>query len=239
MRKTFLTATAMLAALSAPAFAADMPVKAPVTVAGYPYAASGFYFGVGASAEGQNASVANTGVVSTSAGLDGIIGYQWKGGLDFVALEAIFTYNNLGNTSACASVGGAIVGCSLNSQFEFDPRVKFGFPVSTLTALLPNLSQYFPALPALPTNFVPTSTHPYVYADMPVRDVSADYGLNTGKEWLVQGGGGAGILNQMGNGVVVDISAGCDIGQIGFLVGPTTQKASLGTDCKTRIGVLY
>lgn len=237
MRKLLLAAA--IAAFTAPAFAADMPVKALPAPVGYPYAASGFYFGLGASAEGENAAVANTGVVSTSAGLDGIIGWQWKGGLDFIALETIFTYNNLGNTSACASVGGAIIGCSMSSQFEFDPRLKFGFPVSTLQALLPNLSQYFPALPSLPANFVPVSMHPYIYAEVPVKDVSANFGLVGGKEWLVQWGGGAGILNQMGNGIVVDVSAGCTFGNGGLLIGPTNQKASLGTDCRSRIGLLY
>ena len=105
MRKSILMAAVALAALSAPAFAADLALKAPPPpIAGYPYAASGFYYGVGASASADSATVANTGVFSAGAGIDAIVGYQWKGGLDFIAAEAIVTYTNLGAATACATV---------------------------------------------------------------------------------------------------------------------------------------
>jgi len=235
-----LAAAAALAAFAAPAIAADMPVKAapiPYTT-GYPYAASGFYYGLGASATGQNASLANTGVVSIGAGLDGVIGFQWKGGLDFIALEGVFTYTNLGNSSACAVVGG-VENCSLNSQFEVEPRVKFGFPLTTLTALLPNLSQYFPALPQLPASFVAANQHPYIFLGAPIRDVSSNFGLNSGKEWTVQAELGAGILSQWQSGIALDVSAGCTIGNAGFSLGPIPQRGALSTGCQTRMAVLY
>lgn len=237
MRKLFLITTA-LSALALPAFAADMPVKAPPVV-GYPFAASGIYWGVGASASAQSATVSNTGVFSAGAGVDGIVGYQWKGGLDFMAVEAIFTYTNLGNSTACAAVGGT-TSCSVGYQFEIDPRVKLGFPIQNIQAILPNLSAAFPALPQLPSTFVPANQHPYLFAGIPIKDVSSDYGLTTGKKWLVQGEAGIGILNQWTNGTAVDISAGCALGNVGFTLGPATPTtAKLGTSCTSRIAVLY
>ena len=226
----------LLAATSA--FAADMPVKAPPMTLGYPFAASGIYWGVGASASAASATVANTGVVSAGAGVDGVIGYQWKGGLEFMAIEAIFTYTNLGNTSACATVAGS-TSCSVGYQFEVDPRVKLGFPIQTVQALLPNLSAVFPALPTLPATFVPANQHPYIFAGIPIRDVSSNYGLATGKEWLVQGEAGIGILNQWTNGTAVDISAGCALGNVGFTLGPSPMTTKLGTNCTSRMAILY
>jgi len=234
-RKTILAAVA-LAALSVPAFAADLPYKAPpLPVAGYPFAASGIYWGVGASASADSATVANTGVFSAGAGVDGIIGYQWKGGLNFLAIEAIITYENLGNSTACAATS-----CSMGYQFEIDPRVKLGFPISTIQALLPNLSAAFPALPVLPSTFTAVNQTPYLFAGVSIKDVSSSYGLTTGKQWLVQGEAGVGILNQWTNGTAVDISAGCALGNSGFTLG-TIQgvSAKLGTTCTSRIAVLY
>ena len=240
-RKSILAAAVALAAFSVPAFAADLPYKAPpAPVAGYPFAASGIYWGVGASASAASATVANTGVFSAGAGVDGIVGYQWHGGLAFLAAEVIFTYTNLGNSSACAMAAG-VTSCSMGYQYEIDPRVTFGFPISPIQALLPNLSAAFPALPTLPATFVAVNQTPYVFVGAPIRDVSASYGLSNGKEWLVQGEAGLGILNQWTNGTAVDISAGCAVGNIGFTLGPAAQSAStkLGTNCTSRIAVLY
>ena len=237
--RRLLIASAALAAMTLSAFAADMPVKAPPLTIGYPFAASGFYWGVGASATAASASVSNTGVFSAGAGLDGIVGYQWRGGLDFIAIEAIFTYTNLGNATACTNVAGSS-SCSVGYQFEADPRVKLGFPIQTIQALLPNLAAAFPGLPTLPANFIPANQHPYLFFGVPIKDVSANFGLQSGKEWLVQGEVGLGILNQWTNGVAVDISAGCALGNQGFTLGPVNAtSAKMGTNCTSRLSVLY
>jgi hypothetical protein len=238
MRKFILAAIAS-ALFAVPAFAADMALKAAPPVPGYPYAASGFYFGVGASTSAASATVANTGVFSAGAGFDGIVGFQWKGDLDFVALELDATYTNLGAATACATVGGA-TSCAAGYQWEIDPRVKFGFPIQTLQSILPNLANLFPGLPQLPSTFVPANQHPYLFAGVPIKDVSASYGLMNGKEWLVQGEAGIGILSQYTNGTAVDISAGCALGNAGFTFGPAgLANTKLGTTCTSRVAVLY
>lgn len=238
--KRSILAIGFALALASTASAADMATKAaPVT--GYPYAASGFYFGVGASATAASATVANTGLVAAGAGLDGVIGYQWKGGLDFMALEADFTYTNIGNAGTC-QLGTTVTSCSAGDQWEIEPLFKFGFPVSTITAVLPNISQYFPALPSLPAGLTPNGTaHPYLYAGAPIKDVSANYGLAQGSDWTVQPEIGAGVLQQWTNGLAVDLRAGCTLGNTGFGFGSGvhTGNVSLGTSCTSRIEALY
>lgn len=234
MRQLAIAFAAVLVATSA--FAADMATKAPIAPAGYPYAASGFYFGVGASAEAQSASTANTGIFAAGAGLDGIVGYQWQGGLQFIAAEFDATYTNLGASGFC---GTTLTACSTTDQFKLEPLVKFGFPVTALTAILPNLSQFFPALPQLPAGVTATNVFPYLYAGVPIEDVSASYGLATGREWTVRAEVGAGMLNQWQQGLAIDTRAGCSLGSAGFSFGPANIGTKLNTECTTRLSILY
>lgn len=243
MRK-FLLASVTLLAFGAAANAADLSLLKAPAPAGYP-AAGGFYFGLGASSTAASATVANTGIFAAGAGVDGVVGYQWHGGLDFIAAEADITYTNLGNSGACPMTASTVVSCSAGDQWEIEPLVKFGFPLSTVTKILPNLGGLFPALPALPSNLAlgNSTQHPYVYVGAPVRDDSASYGLATGKEWLIQPEIGAGFLSQWQQGLVVDVRAGCTVGSTGFnlslagFTGPQSVKA--GTSCQSRLEVLY
>ena len=218
-------AAAVALALASSAFAADIATKAApiVRVAGYPYAQSGFYFGVGASSAAGSATVANTGIFSAGAGVDMAVGYQWRGGLDFIALEFDATYTNLGSSATCT----AATPCSTNNQWELEPLVKFGFPITTITGALPNLGSVFPGLPQLPASVVPSGTqHPYIFAGVPFRDVSATYGLSSGQAWTVQPEIGAGILSQWQSGLAADIRAGCSFGTGGFSIGPAAHTAA-------------
>lgn len=241
MRTSLLAGLAFLGASFA-AQAADMPVKA-APAAGYPYAASGVYWGVGVSSTGANADVANSGIVALGAGIDGIVGYQFRGGLDFIAPELDLTYTNLGNSGACSTPAGGITSCSTNDAWEIEPLVKFGFPITTITNLLPNLASVFPALPALPAGVVATNVHPYIYAGAPIRDVSANYGLASGHDWQVQAEIGAGFLTQWQQGLAVDARAGCTVGHTGFnlsLAGVVnTAPVTTGMACTSRLSVLY
>jgi hypothetical protein len=244
MRRLLLAGTAFLA-LPVLAQAADLPTKAPVAAAtsGYPYAASGFYFGVGASSTAANADVANSGIVALGAGFDFVAGYQFKGGLDFIAPEVDITYTNLGNSGGCSTPTGGITSCSTNDAWEIDPGIKFGFPITTITNLLPNLNSIFPALPSFPTGVVATNVHPYIWVGAPFRDVSANYMLAAGHDWQVQPEIAAGFLTQWQQGLVIDTRAGCTIGQTGFnlsvagLTSSTPVKSGLA--CTSRIEALY
>jgi hypothetical protein len=233
------------AILAGPAFAADIATKAPPATVGYPYAGNGWYFGVGASAAAGSSTLANSGVLTTGAGVDIVGGYQWKGGLDFVALEVDATYTNLGASAVCNPTAPSPAGaasCGTSSNWEIEPLIKFGFPISTLTAALPNLQTVFPALPNLPASFAATNAHPYIYGGIPIRDVSANYGLATGSVWNVQGELGGGVMYQVGQGLVADTRAGCSFGGGGVnLTGPAgvQGKAETNTTCTARLEFLY
>lgn len=243
MRRVLLASVAILA-LSSLAHAADLSsvLKAPAQP-GYPYAASGFYFGVGTSATAASASVADTGLLAAGAGLDGVVGYQWQGGLDFMAVELDATYTNIGNSGACTTPTGGTTSCAANDSWEIEPLFKFGFPVTTLISILPNLSSLFPGLPSLPSGVTATNVHPYIYAGAPFRDVSANYMLSAGQEWQVQPEIGAGMLNQWQSGLVIDLRAGCSFGNTGFNLGTAplvgSSSVTVGTACTSRVEVLY
>ena len=236
--KIALAATAL--ALAAPAFAADMATKAAPIAPGYPYAASGFYFGVGASSSAGTSTVANTGVFAAGAGVDVDVGYQFKGGLDYIATEFDATYTNLGAAALCNTGTGA-TSCSATNQWELEPLVKFGFPIQTVLSALPNLSTIFPALPSLPASFSATNVHPYVYAGMPIRNMQVGLGGSSGQEWIIQGEIGLGALAQLSNGLVADTRAGCSLGTEGIALNGSSgaHSAEVNTICTAKVDFLY
>lgn len=244
MRKLLLSTLALLA-LGVSAYAADLPitVKAQPVAAGYPYTANGIYYGLGVSSTAGSADVANTGIVALGAGVDFVVGYQFKGGLNFIAPELDVTYTNLGNSAACSTSAGGTTSCATSDAWEIDPGVKFGFPITTITNLLPNLSSVFPALPALPNGVTAMNVHPYVWLGAPLRDVSANYGMASGRDWQVQPEFAGGFLTQWQQGIVFDTRAGCTIGQTGFnlsVAGLTSSTpVKTGLTCTSRIEALY
>lgn len=243
MLRRLLTASALLALGSlAQAHAADLVTKAAAApaVVGYPYNASGFYFGVGTSGTGSQASVANAGVVALGASLDGIVGWQWQGGLNFIAIENIASYQNLGTTGTCIAQAG-ITGCSVGSNFSDTLRVKFGFPTTMLSTFLPNLSAAFPGLPAVPGGSNGT-LHPYGYVGLRSDDVSGTFMLSTARAWTFRAEVGLGVMSQLTNGMALDTSAGFTFAGQGLAIGvpPGTEiGAQLGKEFTARVSLLY
>lgn len=241
--KRFLLATTMLAGLLAQAIAADLPAKAPPLLPatpGYPYTGSGLYAGIGVVGDVANSSVAGTGMFAAGAGLDLTAGYQWGLGTNWFAAEASVQYTNLG-ASALTNVNG--VATAIAAKWGFEERVLWGFPLTNVLAVLPNLSTVFPALPALPGDVVPISTtsHPYLYVGLREDDVSASLALAQGQAWQVQPVLGAGLRQQWTQGLVVDTSAGCSFANTGFTVGPSGlgTGANLGSTCRAAVRFLY
>src|ERR1700674_3830738 len=95
---------AALGLLAGEAYAADLPLKAQQQ--GYPYTGSGWYAGLGAMSEVANSTVsspfAGTSLYSAGAALEGVVGYQWGLGYNWIAAEGAVNYTNLGGTQQCA-----------------------------------------------------------------------------------------------------------------------------------------
>lgn len=204
---TTLTALAAVFAASA-AQAADMPLKAPLRapLVGYPYEGSGFYYGIGTFGEAQPVKVDTPAAVGTKtyaagAGVSAVAGWQWTiGSAKWVALEGSLNYANTGADPSC----GPSQGCPLNTRLSASQKVKFGGPIGSMLALLPDLSTSFPVLPPIPVGATNPTAHPYI---MLVLHESRDE-LNTltgqARKFKVRGGFGAGILTQVKDGMVLD-----------------------------------
>jgi len=224
---------------STAAVAADMPIKAtPAVVTGYPYNAAGFYWGIGASSMADSVSTANTGVVALGAGFDAAVGYQWKGGLDFVALDLTATYQNIGASSMC---GAPAAPCSSNNKFEIEPGVKLGFPWQTFQAALPNLQSLFPGLPSLNIQQAPNSVpHPYLYAGVPFRNVQTSLGPNSsGEVWIAQAAAGIGMQNVVAANAVADCRAEVLLSGAGVGITGAAPKSLFGMGAQSRCHILF
>jgi hypothetical protein len=241
MRKLLFASVSALALLSGAAHAADMALKTPFM--GYPYGGSGFYVGIGTQGEVASANVsgssAGTNLYSAGAALTGTIGYQGTFGrsANWYAVENVIAWTNVGGTVTCAATN-----CSIGSTFGVEQRVKFGFPISTVLALLPNWGNLFPALPPLPNGVVSTSSHPYLMVGLHEDDVSASLGLMTGRAWQVTPAVGMGMINQWTNGLVVDTGAEFSFKNTSFNLG-TPQvgigSANQGSAARAYVSFLY
>jgi hypothetical protein len=247
MKRLLKILAAVLGLAAGEAYAADLAaqtpapvfVKAPATP-GYPYQGSGIYFGVGAIGEVANASIAaqgaGTNLYSAGAALEGVIGYQWAlGSTNWMALEASASYTNLGNTQVCA----AGVSCTVSNNWGFEQRVLFGFPITAVLAVLPNLNNIFPTLPTPPAGTVTTGNHPYLMAGIHEDDTSATYGLGIGQAWTVRPAIGIGILSQWTQGLVVDVRAEYSFANSSFGIGPGGAMANVNQGSKTLTAITF
>jgi len=163
MRKTILAAVA-LAVLSAPAFAADMPLKAPPPNPLTTWTASGYFWGAGTYAGVDNAStngntllvpaLVSSNVNAAGAGVEAIFGYihgntNLVGFGNWYMLEAKGAYQNIqGGTSVA---GGS---SSFWSRWSATQDACVGADVITaLTSVIGNLGVSWPTwTPSLPAN---------------------------------------------------------------------------------------
>jgi outer membrane immunogenic protein len=144
--KRILLASAAAVAIAAPAFAADLPVaapmpyKAPAYVAGYNW--TGFY--IGANLGGGFSSLSDTGSSLTAAGaviigstasgttnLSGVvgggqIGYNWQAGHAVFGLEADFDGSSQRGSSSAVNAFGTVFG-TVNENWFSTIRGRLGY----------------------------------------------------------------------------------------------------------------
>lgn len=239
----FGTAVAVALSVMSAAHAADVapaPVftKAPAVVPGYPYNAAGFYYGAGAMSMADSVSTANTGVVGLGAGFDFAVGYQGRGGLDFIAYDLTATYQNIGASGLCGTNGTP---CSSTSKIEIEPGIKLGFPWQTLQAAAPNWNALFPGLPTLNVQQTPGSVpHPYLYVGLPIRSVSASYGPAASKDiWIAQAALGIGMQNPIQANAIADCRAEVLLSGAGIGITGAAPKSLFSMGAQSRCHILF
>lgn len=196
-----LLAITMLAALNAaPAFAADLPVKAPSQpIYSYP-TKCGVYYGVNTMA--STAAVENTAVgTQTVSGAIGLtLGYTCPlaGNGAYWFVDGMFDFANLnGNTN----------GLALSGPAQFEQRFGFGAPVPLLISLIPGLSTLQNAVPSLiplPAGVAVVTSNPYLFASIHEDDTGVANGFTANKAYLISAGIGIGNKTRLSNGVVFD-----------------------------------
>jgi hypothetical protein len=158
-----ILATVALAALTLPAYAADMPVKAPPVP--FTVAASGFYWGVGTYAGVAQSNVSGNNLFATSlvggnltadgAGVDVVLGYQHGstallGFGNWWRLQGDVDYQNI---QGAVTVPGSSAGVA--SRWAATQEFDVGADVVSyiMGALGPNAAISFPTFtPSLPAN---------------------------------------------------------------------------------------
>jgi hypothetical protein len=231
MKKVLL----VIALLSSPAFAADLPAKAPPSQFGGPYPTTGcgFYYGLNALASAAPILDAPVGVSAIGGDVGGTLGYTCVIGntTAFWFVEVMGDFQNLnGNANGFAFGGPA----------HIEERFALGGPLLQLLPSLPNLSlPAVPALPGLPAGITAGPSNMYIYAAVNEDDISASFGFGTAHEWLISPEIGAGILSRLSNNVVADVWAGARIESNSFCLGGTGMCPKLGTGVVTGVAFKY
>ena len=241
MKKYFLAT--LLSLISVSVMAADIPLKKVNPLfTGYPYDSSGFYWGVNTMATADSSSVSGapgtTGTMfAAGAALGGTIGYQWGRGTTFYAIEAMVNYTNLGATAPIPAGGTG----SINSKFGFEQRVKFGGPLAAMLSVLPEGGLKFPGLPTFSggANATSAATHPYIMAGIREDEVTANLLGASSKAWRVRASVGAGIMQQLTNGIVADTWIEYNPASTGLIIGGPGGSANMGHGYRIGASLLY
>ncbi len=224
-----------LAALSVSvAQAADLPVKA---LGQYPTVKCGLYYGINAEGGAGNVPNAPAGTVVVGGDIGILVGYACPiGSFPFFA-ENIVDFQNL-------NAGNA--GFSLSGPAHIEQRAGFQTP---LLQLLPNLGfnslntlspqPIGPLLPPGATAGVPVN---YVYGALNEDDISSNFGLHSGRSWLISPEVGTGLLIpvKLANGtpIVADTYAGYELQSNAQCIG-SGMCPKLGQRLKVGVSFKY
>jgi hypothetical protein len=250
-RSIFAGMLVLGASAVSPALAADLPVpvypKAPAVVLDF-YSGSGLYGGFNVKAEGGTANVnslfTSSGTLNPTGGIYGLtMGWQKGNGTSFFALEVMADKNNVRAGDPCA-MGTTTLSCSLQGNWEFEGRVKFGGQLATLLNYLPNNPFGTLAPPGLPdvvgATGVAPNMHPYLFAGGLFRQQTAAIDpIAEGKDWTRALTWGPGFYIQTTKTTVLDIWAERVEQSKGLNLGstmPVPLNAAAGNGPSYRVG---
>jgi hypothetical protein len=233
------------ALFAAPAFAADIPIKAPASPffsATYPYMSSGLFFGAYTAGTGGSVSATVPGVNSaslttTTAAIGGTVGYAWgqKGSPVAYTIEADFGVTNFNGNNQ---------GLSLQGPLEFEQRVTVFTPFTTLANLLPNVPNIFgtvPPFPPLQPGVTASNLQIGFAAGIKEKDISASYaGVAADKVFRIEPVLRLVAMEQLSNGTAVRAYVETAFPDKGKVFGPVPgSSAVLGTEVTAGVSVLW
>ncbi len=228
--KRILLAAAM-AAVSFPALAADLQLKAapiaPLPSFLGPYTGSGFYAGMnfGGAAGTVDATVVGTTGSQKFTQMNGnmglTVGYAWAlGNSSWAAIE--------GDFDAMAQSGNTLAGLSLNSPMAFDQRVIYGGGVfDQLLKVLGGVINIgtIPPFQGQTPNSTAINSSMYGFLGLSERDISGNFGAASNKVWDISAKMGVGLRTQYANGFATDASMFARLGNKSLCVGAPTGTA--------------
>lgn len=231
-----VVALGLLLALPGTAMAADMVTKAP-PLGQYPTVKCGFYYGINAEGGAGTVPGAPAGTVLVGGDIGGLVGYACPLGTFPFFVEAIADFQNL-------NAGNA--GFSLSGPAHLEQRAGFQTPLlqllpslgfNSLSALNPQ-----PIGPLLPPGATMGTAVNYVYGAINEDDISSQFGLHSGRSWLVSPEVGTGLLIpvKLANGtpIVADTYAGYELQSNGQCIGMATCP-KLGQRLKVGVSFKY
>ena len=150
----------------------------------------------------------------------------------FYFIEGMFDFSTLQSGSGSTTAATIL---SAQRSADFEQRYAIGVPAATAQKLLSYLG-INDAMPSI--TGLPSQVNPYVFASTHEQDVSLQLGNAVGKNWAFSWGLGAGLINKMSNGAVIDTWLEYRNGTDAVFVGPTPAvSAKIGNSVK--VGVSY
>jgi hypothetical protein len=233
MRKLVLGILA--AGLSAStSLAADLPTKAPIYGGPYPTTKCGLYYGINAEGGAGNVPNAPAGTVVVGGDIGGLVGYACPMASIPIFVEALADFQNL-------NAGNA--GFSLSGPAHLEQRLGVQTP---LLQLFPSLgfpaAPTTPTLPVLPPGATVGTPVNYLYGAINEDDISSQFGLASGRDWLVSPEVGTGLLIpiKLANGtpIVADTYAGYELQSNSMCIG-AGMCPKLGQRLKVGVSFKY
>lgn len=235
MKKLFAT-LAFVLLLPALAQAQTVVTKAPPIVTPGYSGGNGFYFGVGAEGSGTSITNAPAGTTAIGGDLEAVVGYGFTLGHIPMFIDASIGFQNLNAGSA---------GFSLQGPAHAMERVGVQAPIAQLLPII-GINPQTVNIPVLPPGVtVNGTTQSYWFGGVTEDDVSASVGVSTGREWLVSGLTGPGLLIPVSVGgnynAVIDVWAALTLTSSGLCVGaaPAAACPALGTGARGGVRILF
>ncbi len=216
-RFLFHAIAAAALALASPAFAADMPLKAPAPLA--VSAPSNFYIGGFAAGAKTKAdfdfvAIPGTGNLHPTGFMPGaVIGVGFWSGATYFAVEADAAYDFIKTDNPCVIV----LNCKIENSFFLTQRGIFGIALPAITGAVQSRAGssagVWPTTTSLPVTAWASQIMPYVTAGVAERRIEAciDAALIGGpkecaKEWIVGWTAGAGLRVPISTHVSLDLT---------------------------------